>query len=62
MSSALYSSDSASVADVRRLEIAQLLNAVKALHLDGIIDRHEYRAKRRMLNIGSSHLERGELS
>lgn len=45
MSFAVYSS----VADVRRLEIGQLLRALEALLLEGIIDRHEYRAKCRAL-------------
>ena len=49
MSSVLYSPDVRSVADVRRLEISQLLRAFEELHFEGIIDRHEYRAKCRTL-------------
>jgi len=45
MSSVLYSPDVRSVADVRRLEISQLLSAFEELHFEGVIDRHEYRAK-----------------
>jgi len=45
MSSVLYSSDVRSVADVRRLEISQLLSAFEELHVEGVIDRHEYRTK-----------------
>jgi len=47
MGSVLYSPDVRSVADVRRLEISQLLSAFEELHVEGVIDRHEYRAKRR---------------
>ena len=49
MSSVLYSPDVRSVADVRRLEISQLLSAFEELHFEGIIDRHEYRTKCRTL-------------
>lgn len=49
MSSVLYSPDVRSVADVRRLEISQLLRAFEALHVEGIIDCHEYQAKCRTL-------------
>lgn len=49
MSSVLYSPDVRSVADVRRLEISQLLSAFEDLHFEGIIDRDEYRAKCRTL-------------
>lgn len=49
MSFAVHSPDGRSVADVRRLEIGQLLRAFEALLVDGIIDRHEYQAKCRTL-------------
>ena len=49
MRSVLYSPDVRSVADVRRLEISQLLSAFEDLHIGGIIDRDEYRAKCRTL-------------
>ncbi len=49
MSFAVYSPDARSVADVRRLEVGELLRAVEALLVEGIIDRHEYHAKRRTL-------------
>lgn len=49
MSSAIHSLDVRSVADVRRLEISQLLSAFEALLVEGIIDRHEYQAKCRTL-------------
>jgi len=45
MSSVLYSPDVRSVADVRRLEISQLLSAFEELHVEGVIDRQEYRTK-----------------
>jgi len=45
MSSVLYSPDVRSVADVRRLEISQLLSAFEELHVEGVIDRHEYGTK-----------------
>ncbi len=53
MSLAVYSPDARTVADVRRLEIGQLLRAFEALHVEGIIDRHEYHAKRLTLTDGS---------
>jgi len=49
MSSVLYSPEVRSVADVRRLEISQLLSAFEELHFEGVIDRHEYRTKCRTL-------------
>ena len=49
MSSVLYSPEVRSVADVRRLEISQLLSAFEELHFEGVIDRHEYREKCRTL-------------
>jgi hypothetical protein len=49
MSSAIYTPDVRSVADVRRLEISQLLSAFEALHVEGIIDGHEYHTKCRTL-------------
>ncbi len=49
MSFAVYSPVTPSVSDVRRLEIGQLMNALEALLLEGIIDRHEFLAKCRTL-------------
>jgi len=49
MSFAVYSPDARSVAEVRRLEIGELIRAVEALHVDGVIDHQEYRAKCRAL-------------
>ena len=59
MSFAAYSPDARSVADVRRLEIGELLRAVESLHVDGIIDHHEYRAKCRALTVDATIGDRG---
>jgi hypothetical protein len=61
MSTAAHSPAARSVADVRRLEVAQLLRAVDALHEEGVIDTHEYRAKRSALTDGSPVLRRDGL-
>jgi hypothetical protein len=53
MSTALYFPGTRSVADLHRLEVAQILSAVEALHAEGVIDTHEYRAKRSALTAGS---------
>jgi hypothetical protein len=53
MATIVYSPAAASVADVRREEIAQLLSAFETLHVEGVIDPHEYRAKRRRLTADS---------
>jgi hypothetical protein len=57
MSTAVYSPGAGSVADVRRLEVAQLLSAVEALLGDGFIDAHEYQVKRGALTVGPRVLE-----
>jgi len=44
-SSASRTASTASVADVRRLEVVQLIGAFAALHREGILDDREYDAK-----------------
>jgi hypothetical protein len=43
-------------ADVRRLEARGLLDACRSLHREGILDDHEYEAKRLALAGGLSHV------
>jgi hypothetical protein len=59
MSTAAHSPAPRSVADVRRLEVAQLISAVDALHHEGVIGTDEYAAKRSALMAGDRCLQPG---
>jgi hypothetical protein len=56
---AVYCPGARSVADVRRLEVTQLVSAVETLHGEGVIDAQEYRAKRSALTVEPRVLDRG---